>query len=408
MRAIPPTAVVVAAALAASLTVAAAPPPQAQPPREGGAASQCPIADDPEYAYTPRKPVQVGGGAMYVAARERRYLDALRAPDGRPISYKRTGSGPQETNSLTILDHYQISYEGLEKPLVIYLDAYHYDDALKAPQGLTCGRPIDLAPPAPDQFLAMDSLVKVAVEQGATQEFAPIPLDPDGTPTRGVALDQFRLIARTARAAAAAGKPIVLDPNARRPDTLRQRTVLLAYPLSCDGRTIAAKSIDLERVTPNGQRAPVPHQGDHVTGAAISEQLPGFEAPASSVMATYPLQSLRPNDTMRIAYAEACGASADVMLPVKFTPARLAASPAPSLPSGAAPTQSPVRLQVLIDLAGSFQDPVYIGGPSHLVDAAMQAVRTTWKAEPARVNGAPVVTPVTLVVRFGAQAPLQH
>ena len=37
---------------------------------------------------------------------------------------------------------------------------------------------------------------------------------------------------------------------------------------------------------------------------------------------------------------------------------------------------------------------------SALTDAAMDAVRT-WTAEPARLNGAPIVTPVTLQVKFG-------
>jgi outer membrane biosynthesis protein TonB len=58
-----------------------------------------------------------------------------------------------------------------------------------------------------------------------------------------------------------------------------------------------------------------------------------------------------------------------------------------------------VRLQALIDLDGTAQRVVFIGGPAALSGAAIDAVRS-WTAEPARLNGAPIVTPVTLQVKF--------
>src|SRR3954471_1721531 len=103
--------------------------------------SSCPVADDAEFATTKTQAVQVGGGALYVAARERRYLDALRGPGGEPLQYKRTGSLPMEPDGRTILDRYEITYPGLEKPIYLYLDAYHFDDVLKAPTGFTCAVP---------------------------------------------------------------------------------------------------------------------------------------------------------------------------------------------------------------------------------------------------------------------------
>jgi outer membrane biosynthesis protein TonB len=72
----------------------------------------------------------------------------------------------------------------------------------------------------------------------------------------------------------------------------------------------------------------------------------------------------------------------------------------PALPAGQAPTDRPVRLQALIDTDGRAQQVVYVGGPAALKDAAIAAVRR-WEAQPARVNGAPVVTPVMLQVKFG-------
>ena len=128
-------------------------------------ASSCGVADEAEFATTKEHAVQVGGGAVTVAARERRYLDALRGPEGQPVQYKRLNSerGPDQQ---TILDRYEVSYPGLEKPLYLFLDAYHYDDALKAPKGFTCAVPIGLAPPPPDPFLAMDATYRLAVDRG--------------------------------------------------------------------------------------------------------------------------------------------------------------------------------------------------------------------------------------------------
>src|SRR5688572_20395970 len=90
-------------------------------------ASACPVAEDPAYAFTPERAVQVGGGAMFVASRERRYLDALRGPAGEPIRYRRMGSQPA-SDGQTILDAYEVTYDGAEKPVTLYLDAYHFDD----------------------------------------------------------------------------------------------------------------------------------------------------------------------------------------------------------------------------------------------------------------------------------------
>lgn len=41
----------------------------------------------------------------------------------------------------TILDAYEVTYEGLATPLRLYLDEYH-DGVLTAPQGFVCAAPI--------------------------------------------------------------------------------------------------------------------------------------------------------------------------------------------------------------------------------------------------------------------------
>src|SRR3954466_4706862 len=117
-------------------------------------------SDEAEVGRTKEHAVQVGGGAMYVGARERRYLDVLRGPMGEPVQYKRLGSLPGG-DERTILDRYEVTYPGIEKPIYLFLDAYHYDDALKAPKGFTCTAPIGLMSPGPDSFLAMEAMLRL-------------------------------------------------------------------------------------------------------------------------------------------------------------------------------------------------------------------------------------------------------
>ena len=350
----------------------------------------CATAEDPTYGLTPANPVQVGRGAMYVGARERRYMDALRGPEGQAIRYKRVGSLPQTTNSSTILDQYEVTYDGLEKPLMLYLDAYHYWEQ-RAPVGLTCGQAIQLQPML-DGFAAFDSVMAVALEQGAAQDFAPIPLGADGSTRNGVMWDGFRMMAAAARTAALAGA--TLAPAAARE---LGRTVVLAHSLDCDGRTIAPVGIDI--LPPQGR--PVARSGELLKDEAIATLLPGVKPPASSVAARFQLQQIRPNDRVRITYAEAAcpQGTTEVLLPVRFSPARAVELPPPALPEAANPAERRLLLQVLIDHEGVMRRGTYAGGPSHLQQAAIEGIKT-WRAEPARINGAPIVTSTLLEVRF--------
>ncbi len=382
--------------LALSVLLAAAFLPSQQPSSQPQVVDRstvpfCPVSDDPKYGFTQDQPVQVGGGAMFGPARERRYLDALRGPAGERVQYKRTGS--THAND-TILDAYEVTYERLEKPVTVYLDEYHFGD-LRSPQGFTCGQPIGLGLPPPDPLRAMEAIVSVALEQGAGRDFTPIPLDQDGATTHGVVFDQFRMIARAARAAAAAGTK--LDPKTVRDDVIRTRTVVLAYPLSCNEKMAAPAAIDI--VGP--QRTLVRRDGEYARDAAIGVLLPGVQAPASSLAATFPLATLRPSDTVLVTYADAaCTAgNPEVLLPVKFSPARAIDAPLPALPDGMPPTDTPVRLQALVDLDGTLQRATYIGGPATLSQAAIDAAGR-WRSDPPRVNGAPVAAGVVVQVKF--------
>jgi hypothetical protein len=364
-----------------------------QPP-----ASACAVSDEPDFGMDKDHAVQVGGGAMYAASRERRYLDALRGPGGEPLKYRRTGTLMIETNSPTILDRYEVTYPGLEKPIYLLLDAYHFDDALKAPKGFTCAVPIGLSPPPPDLMLAQMSAFELAVEQGMATAFAPISLDADGSSTRGVIFDRFRLVARAARAAAAAGKP--LDAKAPPRDLIGLGMVIVAYPMRCGEKPpVSPASID---VVP-AEGSPPPRTGDLATGEALARLLPGANLPAGSMAAVFALERPRPTDAIKVSFAEGpCGAATEVTLPMKYSAAKPVSTPAPTLPAGQAPTDRPVRLQALIDHEGKPQQIVYMGGPPALSRAAIDAVRG-WTAEPARLNGAALIAPVTFQVKFGPQ-----
>ena len=364
-------------------------------------ASSCAVADEPAFGTALAAAIHVGGGAMYAGARERRYLDALRGPGGEPLQYKRTGSrplDPQNPNDRTIIDLYDVTYPGLDKPIVLYLDAYHFDDALKAPKGFTCAVPIGLSAPAPDAMLASESQLALAVEQGATKDFPPISLDPDGSGTSGVLFDRFRLVARAARAAAASGTP--LDPKQPRMELMRLGTIVVAYPRRCgDGAPVHPGSIDIVPA----QGAPPRRQGDLATGDALARLLPGATLPPGAMAASYTIERPRAGDTIKIAYPEgACGAAAEIVLAMRFTDAKAIKTPMPALPAGQAATDRPVRLQALIDTDGMARQIVYVGGPAALTAAAIDAVRG-WTAEPARLNGTPIIAPVTFQVKFGSQ-----
>jgi hypothetical protein len=358
--------------------------------------SACGVADEPGFATTKDHAVQVGGGAMYVAARERRYLDALRGPMGEVLQYKRTGSLPLDTNSRTILDAYEITYPGLEKPVIFYLDAYHFDDALKAPKGFTCAVPIALNPPGPDGFLAAEHTLQLAIEQGAVKELAPISLDADGSSAHGVILDHFRLVARASRAASVARAP--MDPANAAPELMRTRMVIVAYPQRCgDKAPVPPAAIEIVAA----QGPPPRRDGELATGEALARLVPALPLPAGAMGAVFLLDRPRPTDTIKIAYPDGgCGAATEAVLPMKYTNAKPLKMPQPSLPAGQTATDRPVRLQALIDSDGAMQHIVYQGGPTALVETAIAAARG-WTAEPVRLNGAAIVTAVTLQVKFG-------
>ena len=98
-------------------------------------------ATDKTYGYTQKNPIMVGkesGGPKD----ERRFLNALAGPNGEQISYQRLGSccGFITKNGLYsdsgLLDKYEVTYKGLNKPIILYINMYD-SDVLQVPVGFT-------------------------------------------------------------------------------------------------------------------------------------------------------------------------------------------------------------------------------------------------------------------------------
>jgi hypothetical protein len=361
----------------------------------GGAwVESCGKSTDATYGLAADKPIQIGGGPVYMNARERRFLDALRGPDGQRLRVVGgIGSGPATINgSRTIVDSYTVTYEGHDDPITLFMDAYHFGHP-KVPKGFTCGEalPTALRLPPVDPFKATPAILGLAIEESAAP-FQPVPLDVDGSSAHGVVFDQFRMMAFAARGARAAGRS--LDPE-KPPADARVGLVVLAQPASCEGRSVPAERVEIV----GEQGPPLPSDGPLVTDASeLSTLLPGVMIPPASVAARYRLAFLRPRDQIRIAYGSPCGGTtAAALLPMTLEPARLLTSAPARMPSGVSESDPTVYVQAVIDLDGRFKRRIPIGGPPSLTSAALQSL-DDWRAQPARVNGVPVVTPIVLQI----------
>ena len=102
--------------------------------------SRCAVAEDEEYGRSQDKPILIGGGVYTMAAREVAYMSALRGPTGQGVHFFRQGSTPPR-GAKGPLDVYQVNYAGLDKPVILYLDAYE-EGELKAPAGFVCASPL--------------------------------------------------------------------------------------------------------------------------------------------------------------------------------------------------------------------------------------------------------------------------
>lgn len=353
----------------------------------------CTVSTDPAYGLSVERAVPVGGGAMYAAARQRRYLDALRGPKGEVVRATRNGSTmPPGTDDP--VDVYTVTYDGLAAPLTFYLDAYHFSEP-KAPQGLVCAKPMSLGLPPPDQFLGAEQLDALAAEIAAAPGFRAGPVELGGDPPIGLLLDAFRVKARRARVPAAAP---AAGATAQTPPV---RTTVVAFPQSCGGRVVAPSAIAL--VGSDGQV--VDAIATETLFAAVRARFPGQEIPAGSTAATFAADALQAKFQVRVTFADAaCATTPTRDSALEYLPAQLVESPMPARPADDTSGVPWVAVQAVIDHQGAFQQVRALGGPPALAKVAEAAVRA-WKARPQRAGAAPIAAPVTLQITFTAPAP---
>lgn len=101
------------------------------------------VATSAKYGYSPEYPVKLGVRNQYTSQTyPEKYLQSLTGPNGQPIVYERlksccffktVNSDPAYQN-VGVLEVYEITYEGLLSPKILYLNFFD-EGIVYAPQG---------------------------------------------------------------------------------------------------------------------------------------------------------------------------------------------------------------------------------------------------------------------------------
>lgn len=342
--------------------------------------SKCTSSTDPTYGLTMENPIKTGGGGLYLAAREVKFLTALRGPAGEGVHFKRTGSMPPQPDG-TILDIYSLDFNGDHKT-TLYIDGYHWSDPM-APKDFLCGAPMNLTPPGPDPIETTRQLNGLAVNLGAA-EVNPISIDADGSKAHGVVYDHVRLVALAARAAAAAGAP--LDPNRLSQAVASPHLIVIAVPATCSGETIPPESVRLTDRDGNQPRV----MGT-ASGAKIADLSPGLSAESDAIAIAYAVPTLIAGARALVRYVKPCDGKLDAEFPVTMANAHVVSqAPAPPPPGRTVPPEgAKVVMQIFVAADGSALNPTFVSGAYEFTTAAAESLKG-WKFEPARVNTAPI------------------
>jgi hypothetical protein len=346
--------------------------------------STCPLSTDQTYGVTIENPIKTGGGVMYMASRQVKFLSALRGPAGEGVHFKRTGSAPGPDG--TILDLYALDIKG-DRKTTLYVDGYHWSDP-SAPKGFLCGAPMNLAPPGPDPADTTRQLNAIAVTLGAA-EVDPISIDPDGSKAHGVIYDHVRLIAVASRAAAAS-----LDPGRLPQPVATPHLVVIASPIVCDGEKIAPESV---RLTDSGGNQP--RTLGTASGAKIADLSPGLTGRDDAVAIAYAVPALIAGARATVHYAKPCAGKEELEFPVRMTgPHVVSQAPAPPPPGKTVPPEgAKVVMQIFVAPDGSALNPAFVSGAYEFTAAAAESLKG-WKFEPTRANLAAVYKPEQVMV----------
>jgi hypothetical protein len=130
--------------------------------------------------------------------------------------------------------------------------------------------------------------------------------------------------------------------------------------------------------------------------------LPGAKLPEGAAAAVMNTDSLKPNEAVRVIYDDAAcdEKSRTTVFPLRGAGAKGAVMPEPTLPDGGVAPSEPVWLQCVVDLEGRLVNGQHMGGPGGVYVERALATLKDWRAEPARVNGSPVVADTLVVFAF--------
>ena len=98
-------------------------------------------SENENYGLDGKYPVKVGERS---ASNQRRYLASLAGPNGEELQFHRRGSccpyksknGVLGGQGNALVDIYEVTYEGLKKPILVYISFYDYEK-LYIPKGFT-------------------------------------------------------------------------------------------------------------------------------------------------------------------------------------------------------------------------------------------------------------------------------
>lgn len=98
-------------------------------------------AIDEEYGLVDNKPIKVGGLSDTGAIDQRRFLASLAGPNSEELKFFRRGSccpysSENGFNGKALVDVYEVSYDGLKEPILVFISFYDQED-LFIPKGFT-------------------------------------------------------------------------------------------------------------------------------------------------------------------------------------------------------------------------------------------------------------------------------
>ncbi len=105
---------------------------------EDGSLKLTEVSTNKKYGYEPNPKTSIKVGKI---ENEQAYLKALRGPNGEAVQFRRVSSccGFKSKSAVFgqgLLDKYEVFYQGLKAPVILYLNGYDYENP-KAPFGFT-------------------------------------------------------------------------------------------------------------------------------------------------------------------------------------------------------------------------------------------------------------------------------